>query len=159
MNLDNQIKYNRLEDTNDVTLTTQPTSPPAYSQPVVHQPTTNPVTVVVQQPSYILPFQTAKKQWSSKKCDCCNDVRSCLCAFFCTSIFVGLLSQRMGESCCVPSCVPGGIIAMRSAFRERHNIQGSIMQDCCDLTCCSLCSVCQMSREMDVLGYPSNDCC
>nr|CAB3232016.1 cornifelin homolog B-like [Phallusia mammillata] len=128
------------------------------SQPavVVQQPVSQvTTTVVTQQPS-------GMKGWSSGQCDCFNDMKSCLCAFFLGNCFYCTISTRMGENCCVGcsgyggGCIPGGHMAMRSRFRGTHNIQGSICDDCIVSSFCLPCAMCQLSREMDALGYASN---
>jgi len=115
-------------------------------------------TVITQQPmvmhsSSFHNLPANNREWSSAKCDCFEDMYSCLCVLCLPLLFKCSLAQRMGEGCCV-GCTGCGLIAMRSVLRTRHGIRGSIQQDSCDLTCCEPCVLCQMSREMDLLGYP-----
>ncbi|CAK8673596.1 unnamed protein product [Clavelina lepadiformis] len=134
-----------------------------FQQPMMHQPQS---TVVVQQPTTttvtVVTQKQIKNQWSSGICDCFQDVKSCCCAFFLGNCYFGTIASRMGENCCVgcsgfaAGCVPGGHLAMRSRFRGTHNIQGDICNDCCIVSFCLPCAMCQLSREMDRLGYTPN---
>ncbi|XP_039253117.2 placenta-specific gene 8 protein-like [Styela clava] len=115
-------------------------------------------TVVVTQPTEI--------EWSSGICYCFDDIKSCCCSLWLGNCFYACLAKRMGDNCCVgcsgypAGCVPGGHLAMRSAFRNKHGIQGTICDDCCISTFCLPCGMCQLSREMDRYGYPeTNSCC
>ncbi|XP_077974725.1 cornifelin homolog [Styela clava] len=133
--------------------------PPAYNQPqgiVTSQPASvMQTTVIINQPT---------GAWSTELCACGEDIKSCCCAFWFGNFYYACIAQRMGENCCVgcsgypAGCVPGGHLAMRSAFRNRHGIQGDICSDCCIHWCCLPCSMCQLSRQMDHLGYPNGAC-
>nr|CAB3231991.1 cornifelin homolog B-like [Phallusia mammillata] len=122
---------------------------------VIQQPTSTVTTVVTQQP-------TAMVGWSTGLCDCFQDVKSCLCSFICGNFYYATLATRMGENCCVgcsgygAGCVPGGHMAMRSRLRGTHGIQGTICDDCIMASFCLPCAMCQLSREMDKLGYSPN---
>jgi len=116
-------------------------------------------TVVSNQPATIVAGQQQLREWSTGMCDCFEDMHSCICAWFFPHCFAGCLATRMNESCCVPCGVPGGMITMRTALRTKHGIKGDICGDCCDSFWCGLCVLCQMSREMDKLGYPKSNCC
>ncbi|XP_039252188.2 cornifelin homolog A-like [Styela clava] len=122
-------------------------------QPIALQSTT---TVVITQPT---------SGWSSNLCGCFEDMKSCCCSFWLGNFHYACIATRMGEHCCVgcsgypAGCVPGGHLAMRSAFRNKHGIQGSICDDCCVVTYCLPCAMCQMSRHMDTIGYEERDCC
>jgi len=123
--------------------------------------------VVVQQPgvqqSFVVSQQVVvqqEREWSTGIFECHKEIKSCLLGFFCMPCFACCLAARMGESCCVASSVPGGLIAMRAVLRTKHAIRGNICGDCCEMACCTPCSLCQMSREMDAVKYPEkNSCC
>ncbi|XP_039252169.1 placenta-specific gene 8 protein-like isoform X2 [Styela clava] len=134
-----------------------------------HMSAPGPVTVVTQQPMAIqqtvVIAQPQGTMWSSGICSCFDDIKSCCCALWFGNCYYACISSRMGENCCVgcsgyPSgCVPGGHLAMRAAFRNKHGIAGSICDDCCTTTCCLPFAMCQISRQMDFLGYPQKDSC
>lgn len=114
-------------------------------------------TVVINQPSL-------GKRWNTQLCDCCADMKICCCVFWLGQCYYGCIADRMGENCCVGysgysgGCVPGGHLAMRSHFRGKHGIEGSICDDCCVMTCCVPCGMCQLAREMDFQGYTKGSC-
>ncbi|CAK8672933.1 unnamed protein product [Clavelina lepadiformis] len=127
--------------------------PPNNTNVVVVQPSAGPytsqtTTVVTQQP-------VIKRPWSSQLCDCFNDMNSCFMTFCFGHFYLACVAQRMGEHCCVGCGLPG-MWPMRTAMRERHNIEGDMCNDCCVSYWCGLCAICQLSREMDRLGYPKN---
>lgn len=138
------------------------------SEPVITSPPvqmTSPIssnshtTVIVQQPS--LPMIKPPRLWATKLMDCCDDMGICLCGTFCGSCLASQIATDMGESACVPCCVPGAMIALRIKWRTQENIQGSLMDDCCTLLCCGPCALCQMAREIKfkrdgvLMSFPS----
>lgn len=58
----------------------------------------------------------------------CNCISSGLCSFFLGGCYYACLATTMGEHCCVgcsghgAGVVPGGHVAMRAAFRNKHGI-------------------------------------
>lgn len=136
--------------------------PPQYAQvPVTVQPAVvsqETTTVVVTQP-------TITQQWDSGLFACFDDVPSCLCSFFLGGCYYACLATTMGEHCCVgcsghgAGIVPGGHVAMRAAFRNRHGIPGSICDDCLLMTFCNSCAMCQLARQMNRYGYEKKGCC
>ncbi|XP_033739644.1 placenta-specific gene 8 protein-like [Pecten maximus] len=92
------------------------------------------------------------RDWSSGLCGCFSDCGSCLMTCLCLPCMECRNASRLGEFCCLPYCCPGATIAMRARLRTLGGIQGSICKDVCALACCPMCSVCQMSRELDNMG-------
>ncbi|KAK2163899.1 hypothetical protein LSH36_72g01003 [Paralvinella palmiformis] len=70
----------------------------------------------------------------------------CLCCLSCS------VASRLGENCCVPLCLQGGTMALRTKLRTQHGIQGSICKDWCATTFCGALAICQMDRELTHLG-------
>ncbi|XP_056608172.1 plac8 onzin related protein 6 isoform X2 [Triplophysa dalaica] len=113
-------------------------------------------SAVSVQPAMVMTTESAKiGQWSSGVCDCCEDMSVCCCGFWCPYCLMCRTSENFGECFCLPLleiCFGGMLhpitLAMRSSMRERYNIKGSIPDDCCMVTCCTLCVWCQMAREM-----------
>ncbi|XP_071496580.1 cornifelin-like [Diadema antillarum] len=114
---------------------------------VVQQPTT---TTVVHMTTISNPLHPrgVPRDWSSGLFECFNDVPGCLLGLFCGTCYQCCVAQDMGENCCVPICVPGALVAMRAQVRGRHNIQGTLMDDCCMTWLCGPCALCQLSREV-----------
>ncbi|XP_053123467.1 uncharacterized protein LOC128332772 isoform X4 [Hemicordylus capensis] len=71
-----------------------------------------------------------------------------LCATFIPCILACHVAEEAGESCCLP-CLPGSLIALRTDVRARYHIQGSICEDWVVMTCCPLCGLCQLSRQLN----------
>ncbi|KAK7091544.1 cornifelin homolog B-like [Littorina saxatilis] len=98
-----------------------------------------------------LGMPTNQRMWSSGTFGCFDDFGSCLLGTICPIILGMRVAGDLGESACVPCCVPGASIVMRTKIRTQHNIQGSIMDDCLMTWCCPHCIMCQMAREMDYI--------
>lgn len=153
-----------------------PQMPPAYTPPVTQQPTApshppypyplqpgaavplgvlasaaapvthvSNTTVIINQPGRV---ERGPRDWSSSLCSCCDDMGSCLLGWFCPCVLAGKIASGLEESCCVPCCVPGWLIVLRTKLRAENNIQGSVMDDCCTVCCCGVCVMCQMAREL-----------
>ncbi|XP_025091187.1 placenta-specific gene 8 protein-like [Pomacea canaliculata] len=121
-----------------------------YPQPVIMQPqmsSTNNTTVVINQQS-AGPAYHGQRAWSTGLCGCFDDCGICCCVTFCGPCAECQLSMDMGEHCCVPLCVPGWLVVLRTKLRTQHNIQGGVMNDCCTIYCCYHCVLCQMKREV-----------
>ena len=115
---------------------------------ITSQPATN--TVIVNQAPVII----GKQAWKVGLCDCCHNMKHCLCTFFFSECYAACLASRMGENCCVGCCLgPAGLMAMRASIRAKHNLEGDICTDCCVTNCCYPCAVCQTANELDHQGY------
>ncbi|XP_038076323.1 placenta-specific gene 8 protein-like [Patiria miniata] len=113
---------------------------------VTTQPTTT--TIIMTQTDFLHP-RGIPRDWSTPLCGCFEDMIGCLCAFFCFPCYECHVSSKMGENCCMPFCVPHATLVMRAHVRGRHNIQGSLINDCCTTAFCSYCALAQVSREID----------
>lgn len=51
-----------------------------------------------------------------------------LCATFLTYCAAAKLAQDLGENCCVPFCVPGWLVVLRTKFRTQMNIEVTTVQ-------------------------------
>lgn len=99
------------------------------------------------------PVATGNRDWNTGVLDCCTDCKTMICALCCLPCFAARQSQRMDESCLVPVCIPGGVIAMRTKLRMMLGIKGGICTDYIVMGCCLPCGLCQMAREMDQAGW------
>lgn len=93
--------------------------------------------------------QLMSRDWNSGLCACFNDVVGCVLSMVCLPLALMRLANRLNECACVPCCVPGGIVALRTKLRTMGGIRGSICCDCVVGHFCCCCVACQMKREMD----------
>uniref|UniRef100_A0A3P8Z4E7 Uncharacterized protein n=1 Tax=Esox lucius TaxID=8010 RepID=A0A3P8Z4E7_ESOLU len=111
----------------------------------------------------VYPQQMPVTTWSSGICDCCEDIQICCFGFWCPCCLLCQISSDFGECFCLglldmfSGCIPSTSLALRSTMRERFRIQGSMCSDCAVVTFCTLCSWCQMAREMKVRRRPRID--
>ncbi|XP_071334068.1 placenta-specific gene 8 protein-like [Trachinotus anak] len=105
------------------------------------------------QPPAVVSIQS--NQWSTGICDCFDDVHVCCCGFWCFPCFACKTTYDFGEFCCLPlldnlgmTCPQPISMSMRVAVRNRYGIQGDMTSDCVHTTFCTICSWCQMAREI-----------
>ncbi|XP_026791731.1 cornifelin [Pangasianodon hypophthalmus] len=118
-------------------------------------------TTITVQPGAMIPAHAKLNTWSSGLCDCCEDMSICCFGFWCPWCLMCTTSQEFGECLCLPlldlcfgALIPPAAYAVRSAMRERYRIQGTMCDDCCVVTCCGVCSWCQMARELKFRRQP-----
>ncbi|XP_034737018.1 protein PLANT CADMIUM RESISTANCE 11-like isoform X1 [Etheostoma cragini] len=105
------------------------------------------------------------KNWSSGLCDCFENANTCCYGFWCCPCLACTVSERFGESRCLPLCdivgpaimaffgvpmcaAPPAALALRAAIRNRYGIEGSLCRDIVISCFCWWCSWCQMHREL-----------
>ncbi|XP_041466946.1 cornifelin-like [Lytechinus variegatus] len=91
------------------------------------------------------------RDWHTGICSCFEDIPTCLLGLFLGPCHQCCIATDMGENCCVPCCVPNSLITMRTQIRGRHNIQGTILTDCCLSTFLEPCAQCQLAREVKAI--------
>lgn len=112
--------------------------------------------VVVQQPKCEIGARENIRPWSSGICGCCEAPGVCCYACCCNPCFMCDLSGRMGECACgsLWLCCPF-VVGLRTKVRIKYGLTGSVLDDCCMVTCCPLLSCTQMRRELDFIGRTS----
>ncbi|XP_003724503.1 cornifelin [Strongylocentrotus purpuratus] len=118
---------------------------PSQQQAIIQQPVTTVQMTTISNP--LMP-RGGPREWNSGIFECFNDIPICLCGLFLGTCYQCCVSTEMGEHCCVPICTPGALGVMRAQIRGRHNIRGTLMNDCCMTTFCGPCTLCQLSREV-----------
>ncbi|XP_061849712.1 placenta-specific gene 8 protein isoform X2 [Colius striatus] len=97
--------------------------------------------VITVQPQVSLARQAGK--WQSGLLGCCSDFGICICGAFCYPCLGCQVAGDMDEC-----CLCGTSVAMRTLYRTRYNIPGSIMDDWVSILCCPCCSLCQLKRDI-----------
>ncbi|NXO06451.1 PLAC8 protein, partial [Oriolus oriolus] len=99
-------------------------------------------TVVTTQPQFSAVQQPG--QWQTGLTDCCSDCGVCLCGTFCLLCLGCQVAGDMDEC-----CLCGSSVAMRTLYRTKYSIPGSIMGDFCTVWWCTPCSLCQLKRDIN----------
>ncbi|XP_074490997.1 uncharacterized protein LOC141767516 [Sebastes fasciatus] len=102
--------------------------------------------------------------WNSGLFDCFEDCATCCYGYWCCPCLACTVSERFGENRCLPLCdictpaitaafgvplfVPPAAVSLRAAMRNRYGIEGSICEDIAISCFCTVCSWCQMHREL-----------
>jgi Cys-rich protein (TIGR01571 family) len=98
------------------------------------------------------PSNAPIRDWSTGTFDCFSDLSSCLCGWFCGICLACKVASRLNENSLVPLC-GGGIVPLRLKTRMLLGIRGNICNDCLLASFCGPCVLCQMSRELDNVGW------
>ncbi|NXO21102.1 PLAC8 protein, partial [Cisticola juncidis] len=99
-------------------------------------------TVITVQPQFSVAQQPG--EWQTGMLDCCSDCGVCLCGTFCLLCLSCQVAGDMDEC-----CLCGGSVAMRTLYRTRYNIPGSILGDFCSTWWCGPCTLCQLKRDIN----------
>lgn len=103
--------------------------------------------------------QPTARQWSTGIWDCFKNRRTCCILAWCAPCYLCNLSDKLGDSCCLPLVIPCGfysLIPLRTKIRTENNIDGSICEDCCMACWCPFCTMSQMSLEQDFVKQNLN---
>ncbi|XP_061071576.1 placenta-specific gene 8 protein-like [Conger conger] len=90
------------------------------------------------------PSQYAPSDFQTGLCDVCDDCGTCLFGLWCFPCLCCSVASDMDEC-----CMCGTTMAIRSVYRTRYNIQGSLCNDCLVNSFCLTCSVCQLKRDIN----------
>ena len=99
--------------------------------------------------------------WVESFCGCCSDIASCLMAWCCPCIQYGINYEAIHHSgcllcgcvyCCLRSCNLQCCVHMglRGNIRQKFNIYGGGLEDCCLTWCCPCCALAQEAREIKI---------
>nr|XP_028600848.1 placenta-specific gene 8 protein-like [Podarcis muralis] len=103
----------------------------------------NTQAVIMNQPQVVL-AQHQSPQWQTDLMDCCSDCGVCLCGLFCPLILGCQIASAMDEC-----CLCGSSMAMRSVYRTKYGIPGSLLGDFCAMWFCPHCALCQLKRDIN----------
>ncbi|CAI5784737.1 Hypothetical predicted protein [Podarcis lilfordi] len=104
----------------------------------------NPQLVITQQPQVVVIQPSQHSYWQTGLCDCFSDCGVCLCGTFCYVCLGCQVAADMNEC-----CLCGTSVAMRSVYRTKYGIPGSICDDYCTLWCYPQCALCQLKRDIN----------
>ncbi|XP_070845629.1 placenta-specific gene 8 protein-like [Chaetodon trifascialis] len=90
------------------------------------------------------PGQYESSDFHSGLCDCCQDCKICCLTLWCCPCMGICIANDMKE-CCM--CGLG--MTIRSVYRTRYNIRGSLCTDYLVTTFLGLCATCQLKRDID----------
>ncbi|XP_061657426.1 placenta-specific gene 8 protein-like [Syngnathoides biaculeatus] len=77
-------------------------------------------------------------------CDFCDDCGTCCYGLWCFPCLSCTVASDMDEC-----CLCGLSMAIRSVYRTRYNINGSLCSDFMANSCCLVCTTCQLKRDID----------
>ncbi|XP_006198257.1 placenta-specific gene 8 protein-like [Vicugna pacos] len=97
---------------------------------------------VVSQPRY--GAGATASDWQTGMFDCCDDMGVCLCGTLFPLCLSCQIASDMNEC-----CLCGASVAMRTMYRTRYGIPGSICDDFLCMTFCTHCALCQLKRDIE----------
>ncbi|XP_059578229.1 placenta-specific gene 8 protein-like [Alligator mississippiensis] len=103
----------------------------------------NPHAITVQ-PQTVAVTSLSRNYWQTGLLECCSDFGVCLCGIFCCPCLSCQIASDMNEC-----CLCGSSVAMRTLYRTKYSIPGSILSDCCTVLWCPMCSACQLKRDIN----------
>ncbi|XP_042107514.1 placenta-specific gene 8 protein-like [Ovis aries] len=98
---------------------------------------------VVSQPGYGSAV-SGSSDWQTGTFDCFDDIGICLCGAFFPLCLSCQIASDMNEF-----CLCGSSVAMRTMYRTRYGIPGSICKDFLCLAFLPHCALCQLKRDIE----------
>ncbi|MBN3308126.1 placenta-specific gene 8 protein [Amia ocellicauda] len=83
-------------------------------------------------------------EWQTGICDFCDNCGTCCYGFWCYPCLGCTIARDMDEC-----CLCGPTMAMRSVYRAKYNIKGSLCSDFLYTNFCGVCATCQLKRDID----------
>ncbi|XP_003221268.1 placenta-specific gene 8 protein [Anolis carolinensis] len=99
--------------------------------------------VIMSQPQVVV-VQQQSPQWQTDLLDCFSDCGICLCGTFFPLCLGCQVAADMDEC-----CLCGPTMAMRSVYRTKYGIPGSLLGDFCVNLWCPHCALCQLKRDIN----------
>ncbi|KAM9794246.1 spliceosome-associated protein CWC27 homolog isoform 1-T1 [Syngnathus typhle] len=90
------------------------------------------------------PGRYPASEFQTGLCDFCDDCGTCCYGLWCFPCLSCTIAGDMDEC-----CLCGLSMAIRSVYRTRYNINGSLFNDFVVNACCLVCSTCQLKRDID----------
>merc|ERR1711874_728332 len=91
--------------------------------------------------------------WNSSLLNCCHDMGTCLCGYFCGCCQMYQNAEDLGENgiicflaSCITPCIP--IFMLRNKAREKYGIEGDTVTDALVACCCGCCANIQTANEI-----------
>ncbi|XP_065146428.1 placenta-specific gene 8 protein-like [Paramisgurnus dabryanus] len=91
------------------------------------------------------PKAYAPKDFQSGLLSCCDDMSVCCCGLFCLPCLGCSIASDMNECCLCGLGMP-----IRSVYRTRYNVPGSMCNDCVVNYFCACCASCQLKRDIKI---------
>ncbi|XP_044537101.1 placenta-specific gene 8 protein-like [Gracilinanus agilis] len=100
---------------------------------------------VVNQPQFVATTgYGTRSDWQTGVFDCFDDCGICLCGIFCPLCLSCQIAADMNEC-----CLCGASVAMRTLYRTKYGIPGSIFSDFIWFGFCPNCTLCQLKRDIE----------
>ncbi|XP_023278018.1 placenta-specific gene 8 protein [Seriola lalandi dorsalis] len=90
------------------------------------------------------PGRYEASEFQTGLCDFFNDCGICLLGAFCYPCLGCAIASDMNEF-----CLCGMGMSIRSVYRTKYNINGSLCDDFMMVMCCPMCAACQLKRDID----------
>ncbi|KAM8742959.1 placenta-specific gene 8 protein-like [Acanthopagrus schlegelii] len=90
------------------------------------------------------PGRVQQTEFQTGTFDCCDDCGTCCYGFFCYYCLGCSIASDMNECCLCGLGMP-----VRSVYRTKYNIKGSMCKDFMVTLCCPYCATCQLKRDID----------
>ncbi|CAG5867714.1 placenta associated 8, tandem duplicate 2 [Menidia menidia] len=90
------------------------------------------------------PGRFQPSEFQTGLCDFCDDCGTCCYGLLCYPCMGCSIASDMDECCLCGLGMP-----IRSVYRTRYNINGSLCTDFMVVGCCPVCATCQLKRDID----------
>ncbi|XP_028456666.1 placenta-specific gene 8 protein isoform X3 [Perca flavescens] len=90
------------------------------------------------------PGSYTPSEFQTGLCNFCDDCGTCCYGLCCYPCLGCTIASDMNEC-----CLCGLTMAIRSVYRTKYNIRGSLFTDFMVHMCCPVCATCQLKRDID----------